>query len=242
MPFGLTNAPATFQRMVDKTLKDLIGTICLVYLDDIIVFSKTVEEHMVHLELVFERLRRATLKLNREKCYFMKEKVIYLGHVINQDGLFPCEDKVKAIKDFPIPKTVKQLQSFLGITGYYRKFIKDYAKIASPLFKACAKNMSFKKMFDKRCENAFEQLKETITDESLRFRILMTCLNSKQMLVMLVLVLFCRKREMENGGQWHIGVDIYQKRKEITLLQKKKDWLLFAPLNILECICMDKNF
>ena len=165
MPFGLTNAPATFQRMVDRTLRDLIGKICLVYLDDIIVFSKTVDEHLVHLNLVFERLRTASLKLNKEKCYFMKDNVVYLGHVISQDGVLPCEDKVKAIKDFPISKTLKQLQSFLGITGYYRKFIRDYAKIASPLFKCCKKNTSFRKLFDKRCENAFNKLKEMITSD-----------------------------------------------------------------------------
>ncbi len=115
----------------------------------------------------------------------MKERVIYLGHVINQHGLLPCDDKVKAIKEFPIPNTVKQLQSFLGISGYYRKFIKDYAKIASPLFKPCKKNISFKKMFDKRCENAFNQLKDTITDESfLIFPNFDKCSNWRQTQVM----------------------------------------------------------
>jgi len=91
--------------------------------------------------------------------------MIYLGHVINKDGLLPCEDKVKAIKEFKLPTTLKQLQSFLGITGYYRKFIKDCSKIASPLFKIC-KTSSFKKLFDKRCENAFNKLKDALTSES----------------------------------------------------------------------------
>ncbi|CAF0932261.1 unnamed protein product [Brachionus calyciflorus] len=121
MTFGLTNAPATFQRMVDKALKGLIGKICLVYLDDIIVYSRIVSEHNEHLKLIFYRLRKAALKFNRKKCFFMKRQAIYLGHVVNSDGLFPCEDKVAAIKAFKTPRTIKQLQSFLGLTGYYRK-------------------------------------------------------------------------------------------------------------------------
>ncbi|CAF0886678.1 unnamed protein product [Brachionus calyciflorus] len=165
MPFGLTNAPATFQRMVDKALTGLIGKICLVYLDDIIVYSRTVEQHIEHLKLIFDRLRQAALKFNRKKCFFMKRQVIYLGHVVNSDGLFPCEDKVKAIKAFKIPRTIKQLQNFLGLKGYYRKFIRDYSKIASPLFKATKKGKKFE--FDKRCEDAFNKLKDCLTSTDL---------------------------------------------------------------------------
>ncbi|CAF1143470.1 unnamed protein product [Brachionus calyciflorus] len=106
MPFGSTNAPATFQRMVGKALKGLIGKICLVYLDDIIVYSRSVSEHIEHLKLIFDRLRKAALKLNRKKCFLMKSQVIYLGHVVNSDGLFPCEDKVAAIKAFKTPRTI----------------------------------------------------------------------------------------------------------------------------------------
>ncbi|CAF0818248.1 unnamed protein product [Brachionus calyciflorus] len=104
---------------------------------------------------------KAALKLNRKKCFFMKRQVIYLGHVVNSDGLFPCEDKVAAIKAFKTPRTIKQLQSFLGLTGYFRKFIRDYSKIASPLFKATMKGKKFE--FDKRCEDAFNKLKDCLT-------------------------------------------------------------------------------
>lgn len=133
MPFGLTNAPATFQRVMDNVLKELIGKCCLVYLDDIVVFSSSLQEHMTHLKLVFQKLAQANLKLQIEKSEFLKKEIEYLGHIVTAEGIKPNPKKIEAIKKFPIPQTKKEIKSFLGLLGYYRKFIRDFARITKPL-------------------------------------------------------------------------------------------------------------
>src|SRR3954471_3445065 len=122
MPFGLTNAPATFQQLIDSVIAGLKWTVCLVYLDDIIIFSQTFEEHLKKLTLVFDRLREANLKLKGSKCRFCLPEVQFLGHVVGADGIQPDPDKVKAVQEFPRPMKLNQLQSFLGLTSHYQKF------------------------------------------------------------------------------------------------------------------------
>lgn len=133
MPFGLSNAPATFQRVMDNILADLNGNCCLIYLDDIIVFSSSLQEHVSDLKLVFDRLNKANLKLQPEKSEFFRKEIEYLGHVVTESGIKPNPKKLIAIKSFPIPKTRKQIKAFLGLLGYYRKFINDFAAITKPL-------------------------------------------------------------------------------------------------------------
>lgn len=133
MPFGLKTAPATFQRAMDNVLRGLQGIHCLVYLDDIIVFSGSIQEHIEKLRKIFDRLRQTNLKVTLDKCEFLKKDVLYLGHKITKHGLEPNEDKIKAVLDFPLPKTPTEIKSFLGLVGYYRKFIKDFSKITQPL-------------------------------------------------------------------------------------------------------------
>ena len=133
MPFGLCNAPATFQRLMECVLKGLHWTTCLVYLDDIIVFSKTVDEHIVRLKSVFARLMEAGLKIKPFKCHFLKCTVRYLGHVISKNGVQTDQEKVKCVYDWPVPQTQREPQIFLGLASYYRRFVKFFAHIASPL-------------------------------------------------------------------------------------------------------------
>lgn len=135
MPFGLKNAPATFQRLMNNVLKEYIGKLCFVYLDDIIIFSTSLEEHLVALNKIFETLRKANLKLSLDKCEFMKRETEYLGHIITTDGIKPNPKKIEAIQKYPLPKTEREIKSFLGLVGYYRKFIQDFAKIAKPMTK-----------------------------------------------------------------------------------------------------------
>jgi len=135
MPFGLTNAPATFQRVMDNVLADLNGDCCLVYLDDIIVFSPSLQEHICDLESVFSRLKQANLKIQPDKSEFLRKEIEYLGHIVTEDGIKPNTKKIEAIKVFPIPTTRKEIKSFLGLLGYYRKFIKDFTKITKPMTK-----------------------------------------------------------------------------------------------------------
>ena len=120
MPFGLCNAPATFQRLMQVVLAGLEWKCCFVYLDDILVCSKTFEEHMEHLRLVFERLRRAGLTLKPKKCCFLREEVQYLGHVISKRGILPDPEKTQKVREFPIPTDVTRVRQFVGLASYYR--------------------------------------------------------------------------------------------------------------------------
>ncbi|XP_015839413.2 retrovirus-related Pol polyprotein from transposon 297 [Tribolium castaneum] len=133
MPFGLKNAPSTFQRVMDNVLRGIVNNCCIVYLDDIIVFSTSLQEHIQKLTAVFDRLRKFNFKIQLDKSEFLKKEVNYLGHVITPEGIKPNPDKIKAILDYSIPTTPKQLKGFLGLIGYYRKFIKNFAKITKPL-------------------------------------------------------------------------------------------------------------
>ena len=133
MPFGLCNAPATFQRFMERCMGDLNLRDCLIYLDDVIIFSTTFEEHLERLDAVFSRLKEHNLKLKGTKCEFMKSHVTYLGHDVSENGIETDSEKTEAIRTWSIPKTVKDVRAFLGFTGYYRRFIKDYARIARPL-------------------------------------------------------------------------------------------------------------
>ena len=135
MPYGLMNAPATFQRLMDIVLAGLKWQCCLVYIDDIVVYSPSFEQHLKDLKKVFEALRAANLTVKASKCHFCRRETKYLGHIITQNGIKPDSDLVKSVINFPQPKKIKDVQSFLGLTGYYRRFIKNYARIAEPLIK-----------------------------------------------------------------------------------------------------------
>lgn len=123
MLYGLTNAPATFQRLIDVVLAVLKWQCCLVYIDDIIIYSPSFEQHLKNIKKVFEALRAANLTLKTSKCHFCRRATKYLGHVITHKRIKPDPNLVKAVIDFPHPNTVKDVQSYLGLTGYYRRFI-----------------------------------------------------------------------------------------------------------------------
>ena len=133
MAFGLTNVPATFQRLMVRCMGAMNLKECLIFLDDILVFSSNFEEHLERLEAVFSRLRQHGLKLKPSKCEFFKNRVQYLGHVVSESGVQTDPEKISALASWPEPDNIKSLRSFLGFTGYYRRFIKDYAKIVKPL-------------------------------------------------------------------------------------------------------------
>ncbi len=133
MPFGLTNAPATFQRTMQLVLGELFYTIAPVYIDDIIVHSETFEDHIRDLEEVFEKIRIANLKFGPEKCKFCFQEIKFLGHIIGKDGIKTDPAKIEKVKNYPRPVNITQLRGFLGLAKYYRKYIKDFAKLAKPL-------------------------------------------------------------------------------------------------------------
>ena len=152
MPFGLATAPATFQRAMELVLAGLTYSICLCYLDDIIIFSNNIGEHC-------ERFRQHNLRLNLSKCSFAARTVHYLGHLISEHGVCPLPSKVAAIKQIPVPKSVKNVRSFLGLSGYYRRFIKNYTIISTPLTKLTTNASSKQFLWTPECDVAFKTLK-----------------------------------------------------------------------------------
>jgi len=141
MPFGLKNAPPTFQRMMNKGLKGLIGNNCFVYIDDIIVYGKTIEDHNKNLRMLFERLRQVGLKLQSDKCEYLRPELEYLRHIISEHGIKPNPNRTEKVKNYPVLKNPKKIKQFLGLVGYYRKFIKDFLKIAKLLTKLLQKSV-----------------------------------------------------------------------------------------------------
>lgn len=133
LPFGLKNAPSIFQRALDDILRQFIGKICYVYVDDIIIFSKDEKSHIEHVNQIFETLKQAHMKIQLDKCEFFKREVEFLGFIVSMEGIKTNPRKVETILKFNHPKTLKELRSFLGLSGYYRRFIKGYADIAKPL-------------------------------------------------------------------------------------------------------------
>ncbi|GBG67143.1 hypothetical protein CBR_g81568 [Chara braunii] len=135
MPFGLTNAPMTFQAAMTNEFHAMLDWFMLVYLDDILVYSRTLEDHLGHLRRVLETLRRAKYKANRDKCEFVRQKLEYLGHFVTSQGISPLSEKIQAIQERPEPRNVTDVRSFLSLVGYYPCFIKGYSKIAAQLTK-----------------------------------------------------------------------------------------------------------
>ena len=155
--FGLCNAPATFSRLMDNVLSGLSWEICLYYLDDIIVFSRDWEEHLQQLQMVLSRLRDANLRLGHKKCTLVRSSVTFLGHLVTEDGLQPDPRLLDSIRDIKPPTTVSQVRSFLGLVGYYRRFIKGFSNIATPLNRLLEKNKPFD--WTDECMAAYERLK-----------------------------------------------------------------------------------
>ena len=135
MPFGLTNAPATFQRLMESCCGELHLNWCIIYLDDITVFSQTPEEHLHRHKAVFNKLKEVGLKLKPSKCDLFKQPINYLGHVVSKEGVSTDPEKIKAVTEWPQPTTVTEVRSFLGFVSYYRRFIPNFSKVAKPLNK-----------------------------------------------------------------------------------------------------------
>ena len=187
MPFGLCNAPATFMRLMDKGFGDQNFRTILTYLDDILVFGKDFDETLQRLDMVLNRLRSMNLKVKIEKCHLFKKRLRYLGHMVEEGGISPDPDKVQAIKEWETPKTETQLRSFLGLAGYYRRFVREFASIAAPLHallnitpakkkgskhkrtanKDNRNGLTVEQAWDEDCDKAFEELKRHLMSEPL---------------------------------------------------------------------------
>ncbi|MGH0152770.1 UNVERIFIED_CONTAM: hypothetical protein FKN15_039155 [Acipenser sinensis] len=173
MPFGLCNAPATFQRLMECCLGEQNFESLLIYLDDVIVYSPDFVSHLKHLEFVFSRLQHNGLKLKPSKCCLLKKHVQYLGHIVSESGVQADPKKIEVVQCWSSPTTVKELRSFLGFVGYYRRYIKNFSRVASPLHALlCNVPKKGRKpgsgfvpwQWTKECETAFQQLKQLLTD------------------------------------------------------------------------------
>lgn len=214
LPFGLKNAPSIFQRALDDILREHIGVRCYVYIDDIIVFGTSEDEHLKNLELVFKTLEQANMKVQADKCEFLKESVEFLGFIVSRNGITTNPKKVEAINNFPTPRTLKELRSFLGLAGYYRRFIRDYAKLASPLTSLLrnekgrvSKNVSSKVKIDldNNALEAFSKIKKSLTSRD----------------VMLSFPDFDKEFELTtDASQYAIGAVLAQDGKPITFLSR----------------------
>ena len=162
MPFGLCNAPGVFQRIMNTVLSPVLWRLAMVYIDDVIVFSKTEEEHVEALEEVMSLLVSKGLTIRLKKCQFFKEEVQFLGHVLDGKGIRPQQAKVDAIQKVRVPSTRTHVRSFLGMVAYYRKFIKNFASIAAPLHSLTGKNTKF--AWTEGCQKSFETLKKKLME------------------------------------------------------------------------------
>lgn len=161
MPFGLTNAPAVFMNLMNRVFHRYLDKFVVVFIDDILIYSKTPEEHEEHLRIVLEILRQERLYGKLSKCEFFLDKVGFLGHVITGDGIAVDPKKIEAVEAWSVPQSVAEVRSFLGLAGYYRKFVKDFSRIAEPMTKLTRKDEAF--IWTEECQAAFEELKKRLT-------------------------------------------------------------------------------
>lgn len=161
LPFGLINSGSVFERLMERVFRGLTYVTLLIYLDDIIVYSKTFEAHLENLREVFQRLKEANLKLNPKKCNLFCQKVAFLGHQVSEEGISMDPEKVRTIREWPQPRTVKEVRQFIGLASYYRKFIQSFATICKPLHQLTEKDQLF--VWSPECQSAFENLKMLLT-------------------------------------------------------------------------------
>jgi hypothetical protein len=159
--FGLTNALATFMCLMNNVLKIFLDKFVLVFIDDILVYSNNREEHEEHLRLVLKVLREHHLYTKFSKCDFFQKQVHYLGHVISKEGVVVDPDKIRSIMEWPTPKDISDIRSFMGLAGYYRRFIKGFSKIGCPITTLQKKEVKF--IWSSKCEEIFQELKYLLT-------------------------------------------------------------------------------
>merc|ERR1711893_445229 len=161
MPFGLNNAPATFQRLMEKVLKGLIYKFVVVYLDDVVIYSESIEKHLEHLRQVLERFKKAGLKLKPKKCELCRNQVDYLGHTVSPEGKATKADLIEKVQNWDPPRTVRQVRQFLGLANYYHDYVKSYSDIVEPMIRLTDKKVKF--VWTPECQEAFETLKVKLT-------------------------------------------------------------------------------
>ena len=161
MPFGLTNAPAVFMDLMNQLFRPYLDTFVVIFIDDILIYSPSEEAHAEHLRIVLSILRKNKLYAKFSKCEFWLSEVRFLGHVVSAKGISVDPSKIESVKGWARPTTVTEIRSFLGLAGYYRRFIKDFSRIARPMTQLTRKGVKFE--WTQKCEESFLLLKELLT-------------------------------------------------------------------------------
>ena len=161
MPFGLTNAPVAFMCLMNNVMHKYLDKFVVIFIEDILIYSKSKEEHKEHLKMVLQELREHQIFAKFSKCDFFKDKIQYLGHVVTKEGISVDPENIKAIEDWPVPKDVTDVRSFMGITGYYRRFIEGFSRISNPITSLQKKGKKFD--WNQKCEDSFKKLKTLLT-------------------------------------------------------------------------------
>jgi hypothetical protein len=162
MPYGISNSPASFQRLMDNILRNLIGPECWIFIDDVLIFSDTVEEHARILSNVLERFEKANLQLQPSKCVLAKDQVSYLDYTLSDRGIESSPEKLRVVQEYPTPKNVKDVRAFLGLCSFYRRLVPKFADIARPLTQLTRKDVEFK--WHPEYQEAFEELKAKLSN------------------------------------------------------------------------------
>jgi hypothetical protein len=160
MPFGLTNAPAVFMDLMNRVFHEYLDCFVIVFIDDILVYSKSLEEHEDHLRIVLQILRHKKLYAKLKKCEFWLNQVVFLGHVVSKDGIIVDPSKIEAVVNWDRPTNVSEVRSFLGLASYYRSFVEGFSRIAAPLTHLTRKNAKFE--WKEECEKSFQELKQRL--------------------------------------------------------------------------------
>jgi hypothetical protein len=203
MPFGLINAPSTFMRLMNEVLRSFIGKFVVLYFDYILIYSESLNEHIEHLRAIFGALREARLFAKLEKCTFCTDRVAFLGYVVTPQGIEVDEAKIEGIKSWPIPVTLTQLRSFLGLVGFYRRFVRDFSTIVAPLNDLTKKGVPF--YWSVAQEHSFNTLIDKLTHAPL-----------------LQLPDFCKTFELEcDASGIGIGGVLLQEGKPIAYFSEK---------------------
>ena len=155
------NAAATFQRLMEIALSGLQWSACLIYLDDVIIYSQTFEEHVKRIKLVLGCIAQAGLKLKPKKCHLFKKEVTFLGHKLLSRGVLPNPDNVQKLLDWPVPRNVTEVRGFLGLGNYYRRFVQNFSQVAQPMIYLTKKDQAF--LWSTACQEAFDEIKKILS-------------------------------------------------------------------------------